>query len=372
LELVILVFDKAGTRQARRACFWFLDSALEGDCPSSFTTCAYISADRFPRTIRGKLNVSMRSEETFFLIRQWIQECHGKHPECQLSTNQRKLPTRLVKVEATTKSSKISAKICHSEGLPKATPYLTLSHCWGSTKFLTTTRANLSSFETALPASSLSRTFQDALFATVNLGFQYIWIDSLCIVQDDPKDWEKEALLMHDVYRNSSCNISASGFSNGAEGFILDERRINPAPMAVSFHRRPSRSKSSACQNATKKAYQMIYGYPWQELHRGVIFRRAWTLQEQFLVSVLINRGLRSKSNYQANNTVHFEDHQVYWECKRTIASEAWPCGWQDTSLGQLFRKHFQSSFQLNLKSDSSDNVSFDYSSQMSTVASID
>ena len=112
----------------------------------------------------------------------------------------------------------------------------------------------------------------------MKLGFQYIWIDSLCIVQDDPDDWKRESLSMHDIYKHATCNISASGFANGKEGFILHKRRINPAPVAVTLGR-------SSSQSSFEKTYYLGLDYPWGIVRDGPIFDRAWTMQEQLLVS---------------------------------------------------------------------------------------
>ncbi|KAF9735728.1 hypothetical protein PMIN06_010116 [Paraphaeosphaeria minitans] len=95
------------------------------------------------------------------------------------------------------------------------------------------TRANAGAFEVSLPLHELSKTFQDALFATETMGFQYIWIDSLCIIPDDLDDWKHEAQVMHNVYRNCACMVSASAFAHGAEGFILNKRRIDPSPLLI-------------------------------------------------------------------------------------------------------------------------------------------
>ncbi|KAJ4288203.1 hypothetical protein N0V90_012220 [Kalmusia sp. IMI 367209] len=176
------------------------------------------------------------------------------------------------------------ANICRGDALPVETPYLSLSHCWGTVKFLTTTRNNVHQFERSLPVEKLSRTFQDALFATINLGFQYVWIDSLCIVQDDADDWKRESVLMHKVYRNASCNISASGFAGGKVGFIPNKRTINPVPVFAQVEKQIS--PESAVQNSDESTYYLVRSDPWDEIKGGPLFRRGWTLQEQLLVGL--------------------------------------------------------------------------------------
>ncbi|KAL1795384.1 hypothetical protein ACET3X_007200 [Alternaria dauci] len=317
LQLNIYVYDARGDHSSTSA-FWMLGS---------------INEDSHSEIVRTKLDPSIRSTKTFSSISRWINKCCSEHVECQLSSDEKVLPTRLVSVQPTGNASDIVANICHTDKLPTETPYLTLSHCWGGVKFLTTTRNNLNSFESSLPVGSLSRTFQDALFATVNLGFQYIWIDSLCIVQDDAEDWKRESRLMHEVYRYATCNVSASGFPDPLQGFVLDQRCISSDPVPVTLVDKVAQQRHSPSQHASGKAYHLIHEDPWQEMRRGPIFLRAWTLQEQLL----------------ATRTIHFGNDQAYWECKCTVANEVWPLGWLNTPLESLFRERTDSSWKFKL-----------------------
>jgi hypothetical protein len=62
----------------------------------------------------------------------------------------------------------------------------------------------------------------------IELGYHYVWIDSLCIVQEDPEDWGREAKPMATVYSNAVCSISASAFESGVAGFLSGARAIGP------------------------------------------------------------------------------------------------------------------------------------------------
>jgi len=66
--------------------------------------------------------------------------------------------------------------------------YAALSHCWGTSQPLTTTRATLQERCAGITWGSLPRVFQDAISLTRDLGIEYIWIDSLCIIQGDEMD----------------------------------------------------------------------------------------------------------------------------------------------------------------------------------------
>jgi hypothetical protein len=78
--------------------------------------------------------------------------------------------------------------------------YLTLSHCWGGRGGTQSTNENNAAFHRTLNPDLLSRTFRDALTIIQDLGYELIWIDSLCIIQDDPMDWMAESARMGDIY----------------------------------------------------------------------------------------------------------------------------------------------------------------------------
>ncbi|KAK1470407.1 heterokaryon incompatibility protein [Colletotrichum tamarilloi] len=93
-----------------------------------------------------------------------------------------------------------------------------LSHCWGKIKIKCKTETdNLKRQLESIPWSLLPPSFQQAVEITRKLGVRYLWIDSLCIIQDDKIDWEKEAAQMVNVYRNSYATIAVS-WSHDSEG----------------------------------------------------------------------------------------------------------------------------------------------------------
>jgi hypothetical protein len=280
-----------------------------------------------PKTTQRTLEISTKSPQSLSQARTWLQECSLKHPECEGWKVDNKLPTRLVHVRKD--DSELIAHVCNGSTLPPDTVYLSLSHCWGVVKFLTTTRSNISDFEQSLPMNRLSRTLQDALLVTIELGFEYIWIDSLCIVQDDIGDWAREASLMGEVYKNASCNISASDFASGEEGFLLPQRRLDPTPVIID----EDGGSSGDVRSQDTAVHGVVYQYPWEEIICGSLFSRAWTLQEQLLVSLLKRVRLMETKITQASRALHFGKDQIFWECKRTLANEVWPKGWKNTAF---------------------------------------
>lgn len=119
-------------------------------------------------------------------------------------------------------------------------PYVTLSHCWGKAQFLTLKQSNLDQFTKSIPASSLPRTFQDAVAIAKRLKIYYIWIDSLCIIQDLKNDWLKEASLMHKIYANAYCNIAATGARDSSYGLFIERDIRQLHPVTIDLQWRPS------------------------------------------------------------------------------------------------------------------------------------
>lgn len=135
------------------------------------------------------------SEEALAIMKDWITECTAEHSDhlCQSPENPT-LPKRVVDVGR----NNDDVKLVETNGEKRA--YICLSHCWGPTQIITTKTATLEERKKGIAWSELSKTFQEAITLTRNLGFRYIWIDSLCIIQDSAQDWNIESAKMATVY----------------------------------------------------------------------------------------------------------------------------------------------------------------------------
>ena len=87
--------------------------------------------------------------------------------------------------------------------------YICLSHRWGS-DMAPTTMKNITDRHQGLQLSTLPLKFQDAVYFTRRLGIRYLWIDSICIVQDDKEDWARESLNMYSIFEGSYLTIAAA------------------------------------------------------------------------------------------------------------------------------------------------------------------
>ena len=232
------------------------------------------------------------------MVRGWLLRCLESHRTCrQACARVPPLPTRVIEVgEAESTCSRLIM------GAGRHDHYATLSHCWGGSQPLTTTEATLLLRELSILDTDLPTTFRDAVAVCRNLNIKYIWIDSLCIVQDSLDDWQKESSHMGEIYSASTLNISAASASDGSVGCFFDRDATSIKPCGVEIFGRPciiSRQASTIDE---------VFG----DLHNDRLFgasplnSRAWVLQEDVL---------------PCRNLVYAKD-QVYWYCHELQASE--------------------------------------------------
>jgi Heterokaryon incompatibility protein (HET) len=234
------------------------------------------------------------------------------------------LPTRLINV-GTDLDDKDPFLYITSQASVKYQPpttrgnitYLTLSHCWGTSRPARLLLDNHDSMLASIPLRSLPKTFIDAIHITRRLGFTYLWIDSLCIIQDSKEDWHREAVRMEEVYRNSECTIAASGAQDGNGGCFVsrDPSLYQPIPVEVNYPK----------DTMLLEKEKFIIAYGGQHLRQQTsLFSRAWVVQEQIL----------------SRRSLYFGEFQIFWECYSHSASEASPDGlneaYEDTNLALI------------------------------------
>ncbi|KAJ5088548.1 hypothetical protein N7456_012164 [Penicillium angulare] len=155
---------------------------------------------------------------------------------CDPTENQSSyLPTRLIEVGSDTQSPRLVAsqeEVSNSSSRSKGKPpgFIALSYCWGpeqqASAQLKTTSENLHEHLQNIPLEKLPATISDAILVCRALDIQYIWVDALCIIQDDEHDWEKEAANMGKVYSNALVTIAVTTGDSCQSGFV--KRRSVP------------------------------------------------------------------------------------------------------------------------------------------------
>jgi hypothetical protein len=173
----------------------------------------------------GQVHDVAECSENFQLARNWLRTCLKEHRDCRQNHDPHFLPTRLIDI-GDSRRGKISARlICTAESKDvNSMRYLALSHCWGTQRGKVvpkTVKSNLEDHLQELKLSSLSKTYREALIIAFKLRIRYAWIDSLCIIQDDAADFERECGQMNKVYSQATCTISVSPMPKETETLRL-------------------------------------------------------------------------------------------------------------------------------------------------------
>lgn len=170
---------------------------------------------------------------------QWLMDCTENHKKtCPGATRSNTfLPTRLIDVGKW--GANVDPHLHFTDGNERSPvpSYVTLSHCWGPNVIPRLLLDNLDDRRNRIEISTLPRMFQDAITSTQKMGIQYLWIDSLCIIQDSEQDWLSEPALVGNGYANSYCNIAATAAKDGTVGcfFKRDPRLVHPLKLEVSW-----------------------------------------------------------------------------------------------------------------------------------------
>jgi hypothetical protein len=161
--------------------------------------------------------------------------------------------------------------------------YVALSHMWGVNhqKQIRLVKNRLQSFQSSVPWDELSSIYQEAIRVTLELGYRYIWIDSLCIIQDSPSDWEHEARRMAIVYGNAICNLASLFPPDTSSSTRADPRIWNPCILRTATTTQPGVYIRHLTSSWT--LYFPEETQPWLVQRHWPLFSRAWTFQEYLL-----------------------------------------------------------------------------------------
>jgi hypothetical protein len=280
-----------------------------------------------------------RSDETAKFIRDCVKSCitgRGTHRWCQQSGDV--VPTRLVQIECPgwDLSSEEGYRTCEIRWKVvcadvATSKYAALSHCWGKGKHALPklekateeSKGNMAERFRWSSAKTLPETFKDGMYVALMLGLDYIWIDSLCIIQNCDKDWADEAAKMGEYYQSAFLTIAAGSSEAGAVPFLRirpaqykheNIRFYGPAKKSIFSTMMTPRDSSTLHAKLSSKVVEetgeqtVSWGRtkPSNSKIPGPLATRTWTLQEHIL----------------STRILHFTDEGVRWECRTCNKSE--------------------------------------------------
>jgi hypothetical protein len=261
----------------------------------------------WPAIVRSSCNHDLGSDDSITFIRDQLQTCAREHQACGLEAASRQdfMPRRVLDIGTTDDGSletfaRAPVRLVESNEIVGERIYVSLSHRWSADgQTIVTKQSTYEKHRSAIAFKDLDTIYQDAVHVLRRLGFRYLWIDSLCIIQDDLEDWRVESKTMAKVY--------------GEALFTFAWQSGMTAPISI-------RSLQGQCHLVSDPhTIPLIFAqapipHIWETheyLTRFPLSSRGWVYQERLL----------------SRRVVHFTEHEIMWECNQ---SQACQCRWAD------------------------------------------
>ncbi|KAF8864600.1 HET-domain-containing protein [Acephala macrosclerotiorum] len=201
-----------------------------------------------------------------------------KHDECPGKSSGPAM-TRLLDVGSSDDQSTI--RLVETINLPgnDFSQWVALSYSWGGEQRLKTTRESIVSHREGIDLTILPQTIQDAVFVCRKIGVSYLWVDCLCIIQNDERDLERELAQMPYIYQGALVTIYAASARSVQDGF-LQQRPLyykEFPPIKLRFE------SSSDREDYLVLAEWVFHHYQDRGERDDPLDRRAWAFQERML-----------------------------------------------------------------------------------------
>ncbi|KAI1088866.1 heterokaryon incompatibility protein-domain-containing protein [Rostrohypoxylon terebratum] len=239
-------------------------------------TIAYVSPASKAAKLPSEWGIDGRlilPQPDFELAKGWLDDCDARHRECQSyqQSDQPKIDFRVLDLGP---SRDANIRLTTFDGRSR---YATLSHCWGTSQPTMLKKQNVDEFEKRIAFKDLPKTFQDAIEATRCLGLRYLWIDSLCIIQDSGNDWRHQCAIMCDIYSNSYVTLAGPNAENCDSGFLHERIPLAESDFTLTHNGKPYTVHLQCWDPKIRGVTYYMLSNEWP------LMRRAWVLQERLL-----------------------------------------------------------------------------------------
>ncbi|SCN64139.1 related to tol protein [Fusarium fujikuroi] len=234
-------------------------------------------------------------QESLLRIKNWLSS------SSTISRLTPRLPTRLLHCRPSANPGRDPrVKLVNTVGFDVSTRYIALSHRWGAVQPLMLLESLRDTFSKNIPFDTIPPTFQDAIRLANALDVEYIWIDSLCIIQDSKDDWQTEAAQMASIYSLSYVTISATAAQDSAAGLREQHPMLkHPCEVIPSWTGFGNQIPPVPVRIVNRSAFcDAVLAQP--------LFRRGWVFQEWIL----------------SPRTIHVARDQLWWTSASDMTSE--------------------------------------------------
>jgi hypothetical protein len=280
----------------QQARSWIDECQLEHNC------------EELPK-LRSINEGNMISGESLALMDQAVPELLSLQPLHVSSENFPPLPQRVLDL----RDFQTRGELRLFDGSSTRGVYACLSYCWGTQNSCLTTRATLEHHFKGIPFDSLPQTYKDAVLVTSNLKIPFLWIDALCIIQDDIgyKDWQEHSAQMVDIYGNSVVTIAATSTSNVCEGFL----NIS-GPFVEPFVFQKSSQGHSRFMTAEAPTPPPLTVYARRLLDHIWLASNKWATKDKIATKPLWSRGWCFQEEFLSPRVLGFYGDEMNFQCR--------------------------------------------------------
>lgn len=242
------------------------------------------------------------------MLRKWIETCSGHCDEIKSPTTR---PKRILDVSSFREQKRITLRETASwqHQTREVVTYAALSHCWGTSGKppMKTTHSSLAGMNEGIVFDELPPCYQDAVIVCCSLDIQYLWIDSLCIIQDDIIEWEEESQVVAQIYQDALVTIIPSASESCNDSFL---RRSLPRVETVemnfesSITKPPMRGSFFIDEPISTNCSGLSLFY--QDTAESKWGNRGWTFSERLF----------------STRRIYFGKNAIHWSCGGFYSSE--------------------------------------------------
>jgi Heterokaryon incompatibility protein (HET) len=263
---------------------------------------------RFPGSTRDPTSLDQAAR--------WLEACKRDHEQCRAKDASFQ-PTRLLFLGD---EDQETIRLVEKES--SSTSYAALSHRWSEeTQQVRLEHGNMARRKRdGISLRDFPPMMQDAISVLRRLGILYVWIDCMCIIQDDKEDWSREAATMASVYANAELTLAATWCAGSGQSLFHDNSDSNSTAFDIRDMDGTSIFLRPVWPHYTGQDTEEdpLANAEWP------LLTRAWVYQEQFL----------------SRRMLHFTRHELFWECNAALLCQ---CGWYepgDNSTAPLESHH--------------------------------
>jgi hypothetical protein len=234
--------------------------------------------------IRGNYTLDISGYLNYDLLKTMVHECNSDHgPDCGCKSTDSNVQQGMLLVDV--------VRQCLVQVTEKDMKYITLSYVWGKDRMFTMLKQNFKDLQVtgALSKVGLCQTILDTIDLVRGLGVDYLWVDTLCIIQDDLEHKIVQIKNMAAIYGQAYLTVAALMGTGG-----------NCALPGVSQPRAPLVEVVRGMP-ITARFPGLYYSAPNQ-----VYEQRAWTFQERII----------------SRRCLYLGERQAFFECGKGETSD--------------------------------------------------